>query len=38
MRLSIGGVLGIIGGLVPLVYIGWMLRHFIGIGGGTTEG
>ena len=38
MRLSIGGVLGIIGGLVPLVYIGWLLRHFIGVGGGTAQG
>ncbi|UKK84959.1 hypothetical protein L7H23_02305 [Sphingopyxis sp. BSN-002] len=38
MRLSIGGVLGIIGGLIPLVYIGWLLRHFIGVGGGSADG
>lgn len=37
MRLSIGSVFGIIGGLIPLVYIGWMLRHFIGVGGGSAE-
>lgn len=35
---SLGKVLGIIGGLIPLVYIGWLLRHFIGVGGGTAEG
>lgn len=38
MRLSIGGVLGIIGGLIPLVYIGWLLRHFVGVGGGSADG
>lgn len=38
MRLSIGGMLGIIGGLIPLVYIGWLLRHFIGVGGGSADG
>jgi hypothetical protein len=38
MRLSIGGVLGIIGGLVPLVYIGWMLWYFMGVGGNSAEG
>lgn len=38
MRLSIGGVLGIIGGLVPLAYIGWLLWYFMGVGGNSTEG
>lgn len=38
MRLSIGGVLGVLGGLIPLVYIGWLLRHFIGVGGGSADG
>lgn len=38
MRFSVGGFLGIIGGLIPIVYIGWMLRHFIGVGGGSAEG
>ncbi|MBN8843417.1 MAG: hypothetical protein J0H88_09230 [Sphingomonadales bacterium] len=38
MRLSIGGLLGIIGGVAPLVYIAWMLRHFIGVGGDSAEG
>ena len=38
MRLSIGSVFGIIGGLIPLVYIGWMLRHFIGVGGSGMSG
>ena len=36
--MSPGKMLGIIGGLVPLVYIGFMLRHFVGVGGGTAEG
>lgn len=36
--MSLGKVLGVIAGLLPLVYIGWMLRHFIGVGGGTAEG
>ena len=38
MRLSIGSVFGIIGGLIPLVYIGWLLRHFIGVGGDSPGG
>ena len=33
MRLSIGGVLGIIGGLVPLAYIGWLPWYSMGVGG-----
>lgn len=36
--MSPGKMLGIVGGLVPLVYIGFMLRHFVGVGGGTAEG
>lgn len=38
MRFSIGGVLGIIGGLIPIVYIGAMLWHFAGVGGNSAEG
>jgi hypothetical protein len=38
MNTSLGKVLGIIGGLIPLVWIGWLLYHFIGVGGGTAEG
>ncbi|MDO9369874.1 MAG: hypothetical protein Q7T68_15010 [Sphingopyxis sp.] len=36
--MSLGKVLGVIAGLLPLIYIGWLLRHFIGVGGGTAEG
>jgi hypothetical protein len=38
MNVSAGKVLGIIGGLLPLIYIGWLLRHFVGVGGGSAEG
>jgi hypothetical protein len=38
MNISLGKVLGVIAGLLPLVYIGWLLRHFIGVGGGSAEG
>ncbi len=38
MNISLGKVIGVIAGLIPLVYIGWMLRHFVGVGGGTAEG
>ena len=38
MNSSLGRVLSVIGGLIPLIYIGWLLRHFIGVGGGTAEG
>ncbi|MBK6414391.1 hypothetical protein [Sphingopyxis sp.] len=38
MTISPGKVLGVIGGLIPLVWIGWLLRHFVGVGGGTAEG
>lgn len=38
MNTSLGKVLGIIGGLIPLVWIGWLLYHFVGVGGGTAEG
>lgn len=38
MHSSLGKVLGVIGGLIPLIYIGWLLRHFIGVSGGTAEG
>ncbi len=38
MNISPGKVLGVIGGLIPLIYIGFMLRHFVGAGGGTAEG
>lgn len=36
--MSLGKIVGVIGSLLPLVYIGYMLRHFIGVGGGTAEG
>lgn len=36
--MSPGKLLGVIGGLLPLVYIGFMLRHFVGVGGGTADG
>ena len=38
MNVSPGKVLGVIGGLIPLVWIGWLLYHFVGVGGGTAEG
>ncbi len=38
MHISLGKVLGAIAGLIPIIYIGWMLRHFVGVGGGTAEG
>lgn len=38
MRISIGGIIGVFGALLPIVYIGYMLRHFIGVGGGSAEG
>lgn len=38
MNISLGKVIGVIAGLVPLIYIGWLLRHFVGVGGGTAEG
>jgi len=38
MNFSLGKVLGVIGGLIPLVYIGWLLRHFVAVGGGSAEG
>ena len=38
MNTSLGKVLGIIGGLIPIVYIGWLLYYFVGVGGGTAEG
>lgn len=38
MNISPGKVLGVIGGLIPLIYIGFMLRHFVGVGGDTAEG
>lgn len=38
MRISAGGIIGFVFALVPIVYIGWLLRHFIGVGGGTAEG
>ena len=38
MNISLGKVIGVIAGLIPIVYIGWMLRHFVGVGGGTAEG
>jgi len=38
MNISPGKVLGVIGGLIPLVWIGWLLYHFVGVGGGTAEG
>lgn len=38
MRLSFGAVLGVIGALLPVLYILFLLRHFVGVGGGTAEG
>ena len=38
MNTSLGKVFGIIGGLIPLVWIGWLLYHFVGVSGGTAEG
>lgn len=38
MNISPGKVLGVIGGLIPLVWIGWLLYHFVGVSGGTAEG
>lgn len=38
MHYSLGKALGVIAGLLPLIYIGWLLRHFVGVGGGTAEG
>ena len=38
MNFSLGKVLGVIGGLIPIVYIGWLLRHFIGVGGDSAQG
>ncbi|WP_428629015.1 hypothetical protein [Sphingopyxis sp.] len=38
MHTSLGKILGIIGGLIPIIYIGWMLRHFVGVGGDSAEG
>lgn len=38
MNISLGKVLGVVGALVPIIYIGWMLRHFVGVGGGTADG
>jgi hypothetical protein len=38
MNTSLGKILGVIGALIPIIYIGFMLRHFVGAGGGTAEG
>ncbi len=38
MDISLGKVLGIIGALIPLVWIGWLLYYFVGVGGNTAEG
>jgi hypothetical protein len=38
MNISLGKILGVIGALIPLIYIGFMLYHFVGVGGGTAEG
>lgn len=38
MNISLGKVLAVIAGLLPLVYVGWLLRHFVGVGGGTADG
>lgn len=38
MNNSLGKMLAVIAGLLPLVYIGWLLRHFIGVGGGSIDG
>lgn len=38
MHFSLGKTLGVIAGLLPLLYIGFMLRHFVGVGGGSIDG
>lgn len=38
MRISVGGVIAFICGLLPIVYIGWLLRHFMSVGGGSFDG
>ncbi len=38
MNFSLGKTLGVIAGLLPLLYIGFMLRHFVGVGGGSIDG
>ena len=38
MNTSLGKVLGIMVGLIPILYIGWLLYYFVGVGGGTAEG
>ena len=38
MNNSLGKIFAVAAGLLPLLYIGWMLRHFIGVGGGSMEG
>lgn len=38
MNISLGKVLGVMVGLIPILYIGWLLYYFVGVGGGTAEG
>lgn len=38
MRITTGSVLGIVGVLAPLVFIGAFLRYFMGVGGDSFEG
>jgi hypothetical protein len=38
MNISLGKIFGVVVGLISLVYIGWLLRHFVGVGGDTAEG
>ncbi|WP_447754718.1 hypothetical protein [Sphingopyxis fribergensis] len=38
MNNSLGKILAMIAGLIPLVYIAWLLLHFIGVGGGSMKG
>ena len=38
MNTSLGKVLGVMVGLIPILYIGWLLYYFVGVGGGTAEG
>ena len=38
MNTSLGKVLGVMVGLIPILYLGWLLYYFVGVGGGTAEG
>lgn len=38
MRITVGGALGIVGAILPLVYIAGSVRQFTGVGGKTVRG